>query len=206
MASSPATTSSSPKPAAPRGEARKHAITEAALAVIARVGPDGLTHRLVAAEAQLPLAATTYWFASKEDMVRAALEHAIERDLRHVDALRTDSRAWTKKTVAAELARYIERSCTERRECAVVDGALWLEALRRPELRPIAKRWVDDYTDVLQEVLRNVGAPGTHDDAELLGAAIDGIVSHHLVIAGPFDRATVTKQLGRLTAALVKAG
>jgi DNA-binding transcriptional regulator YbjK len=202
---SPATTSSSPK-TAPRGEARKAAITEAALTVIARVGPDGLTHRLVAAEAGLPLAATTYWFASKEDMVRAALEHAIERDLQHVDALREDSRAWTKKTVAAELARYVERSCTERRDCAVVDGALWLEALRRPELRPIAKRWVDDYTDVLREVLRNVGAPATHDDAELLGAAIDGIISHHLVVAGPFDRATVTKQLGRLTAALVKAG
>jgi TetR/AcrR family transcriptional regulator, regulator of biofilm formation and stress response len=206
MASSPATTSPSSPKTAPRGEARKAAITEAALAVIARVGPDGLTHRLVAAEAGLPLAATTYWFASKEDMVRAALEHAIERDLQHVDALRADSRAWTRRTIAAELALYIERTCTERRECAVVDGALWLEALRRPELRPIAKRWVDDYTDVLQEVLRNVGAPATHDDAELLGAAIDGIVSHHLVIAGPFDRATVAKQLGRLTTALVKAG
>lgn len=206
MASSPATSPSSSPKTAPRGEARKAAITEAALTVIARVGPDGLTHRLVAAEAGLPLAATTYWFASKEDMVRAALEHAIERDLHHVDALREDSRAWTKKTIAAELAQYIERACTERRECAVVDGALWLEALRRPELRPIAKRWVDDYTDVLQEVLRNVGAPATHDDAELLGAAIDGIVSHHLVVAGPFDRATITKQLGRLTAALVKAG
>jgi DNA-binding transcriptional regulator YbjK len=206
MASSPATNPSPSPKTAPRGEARKAAITEAALTVIARVGPDGLTHRLVAAEAGLPLAATTYWFASKEDMVRAALEHAIERDLDHVDALRADSRTWTKKTVATELAAYIERTCTERRECAVVDGALWLEALRRPELRPIAKRWVDDYTDVLQEVLRNVGAPATHDDAELLGAAIDGIVSHHLVIAGPFDRATVANQLGRLTAALVKAG
>ncbi|HEY6758814.1 MAG TPA: TetR family transcriptional regulator [Baekduia sp.] len=191
---------------APRGEARRHAITEAALAVIARVGPDGLTHRLVAAEAGLPLAATTYWFASKEDMVRAALQHAADRDLEHVDALRDASRTWTKRTLAAHLADYVEDACTARRENAMVDCALWLEALRRPDLRPIADQWVASYTDVLAEVLRNVGAPAGRADAELLGAAIDGIVSHHLVASGPFDRAGVTQQLGRLTAALVRPG
>src|ERR1700712_5455833 len=80
----------------PRGEARRDALTRAALAVIARVGPDGLTHRLVAAEAGLSLAATTYWFASKEDMVRAALEHAADRDLQYLEeALRAASRDWT---------------------------------------------------------------------------------------------------------------
>jgi DNA-binding transcriptional regulator YbjK len=190
----------------PRGEARRAVITEAALAVIARVGPDGLTHRQVAAEAGLPLAATTYWFSSKEDMVRAALQHAAERDLAHVASLRTASKTWTKKTLAAHLADYVEDTVTNRRENAVVDCALWVEALRRPDLRPVAQQWVDAYADVLAEVLRNVGAPGTPDDAELLGAAIDGLVSHQLVASGPFDRAAVTKRLQRLTAALVRPG
>jgi DNA-binding transcriptional regulator YbjK len=187
---------------APRGEARKVALTEAALAVIARVGPDGLTHRLVAAEAGLPLAATTYWFASKEDMVRAALQHAADRDLEYVDTLRGASRAWTKKTLAGHLAAFVEESCTTRRECAVVDCALWVEAQRRPGLAPVAQRWLDAYADVLAEVLRNVGAPATRDDAELLGAAIDGMISHALVASGPFDRAAVVRRLERLVAAL----
>src|SRR3954447_1810815 len=111
--------------AAPRGQARRGRIVEAALAVIARVGPDGLTHRLVAAEANLPLAATTYWFASKEDMVRAALQHAADRDLAHVDTLRTASKRWTKKTLAAHLVDYIEDTVINRRDCATVDCALW---------------------------------------------------------------------------------
>ncbi|WCB96261.1 hypothetical protein DSM104299_05018 [Baekduia alba] len=202
MPSAPPT---NPAPA-PRGAARRAAITEAALAVIARVGPDGLTHRLVAAEAGLPLAATTYWFASKEDMVRAALQHAADRDLEHVETLRTASERWTRKTLATHLTRFIEDACTTRRANAVVDCALWLEALRRPELRPVAHQWVDAYADVLAAVLRNVGAPGGRDDAELLGAAIDGIISHQLVASGPFDRAAVAKRLGRLTAALVTPG
>jgi TetR/AcrR family transcriptional regulator, regulator of biofilm formation and stress response len=186
----------------PRGEARRSLITEAALAVIARVGPDGLTHRLVATEAGLPVAATTYWFSSKEDMVRAALEHAAERDLRHFDAVRIASRDWTLATLPDELAGLIEDACTVRRENAVVDGALWVEALRRPELRPVAQRWIDEYAGFLAEVLRNVGAPGTDTDARLLGAAIDGLTSHNLVASGPFDRALVAAQLTRLVAAL----
>jgi TetR/AcrR family transcriptional regulator, regulator of biofilm formation and stress response len=186
----------------PRGEARRSLITEAALAVIARVGPDGLTHRLVATEAGLPVAATTYWFSSKEDMVRAALEHAAERDLRHFDAVRVASRDWTLASLPDELAGLIEDACTVRRENAVVDGALWVEALRRPELRPVAQHWIDEYAGFLAEVLRNVGAPGTDADARLLGAAIDGLTSHNLVAAGPFDRALVVAQLQRLVAAL----
>lgn len=186
----------------PRGEARRSLITEAALAVIARVGPDGLTHRLVATEAGLPVAATTYWFSSKEDMVRAALEHAAERDLRHFDAVRGASRAWTRATLPDELAGLVEDACTVRRENAVVDGALWVEALRRPELRPVAQRWIDEYAGFLAEVLRNVGAPGTDGDARLLGAAIDGLISHNLVATGPFDRVRVAAQLTRLVAAL----
>jgi DNA-binding transcriptional regulator YbjK len=186
----------------PRGEARRTLITEAALAVIARVGPDGLTHRLVAAEAGLPAAATTYWFASKEDMVRAALEHAAERDLRHLDALRAASRRWTRATLADELAGLVQEACTARRENAVVDCALWLEALRRPGLRPVAQRWIDDYAAFFVDVLRNAGAPGTDADARLLAATVDGLTGHRLVADGPFDRAGVAAQLERLVAAL----
>ena len=196
----PASTATVARP--PRGEARRSHIAEAALRVIAGVGPDGLTHRAVAAEAGLPVAATTYWFSSKEDMVRAALEHAAERDLRYLDTLRTASRDWTIASLPDALAAMVERSCTDRRQNAVVDCTLWLEALRRPELRPIAQRWIDAYATFCADVLRNVGAPGTDADARLLGATVDGLTSHRMVADGPFDRVAVTAQLERLVAAL----
>lgn len=185
----------------PRGEARRAAITEAALTVIARVGPDNLTHRAVAAEAGLPLAATTYWFSNKEDMVRAALEHAAERDIAYWERLRDASREWTRATLAAELTTVVEESCTTRRERAVVDCALWLEAVRRPELRDVAQRWLDAYAEIMQAILVNVGAPSSDDDADLLGSVIDGLIGHQLVAPG-FDRALVTSRLQRLIAAL----
>jgi DNA-binding transcriptional regulator YbjK len=186
----------------PRGEARRAAITEAALTVIARVGPDNLTHRAVAAEAGLPLAATTYWFSNKEDMVRAALEHAAERDIAYWQQLREASKAWTPEALPAQLTKVIEDACTTRRECAVVDCALWLEAVRRPELRDVAQRWLDAYAEIMRAILRNAGAPATAADADLLGSVIDGLIGHQLVATGPFDTRLVTSRLKRLIAAL----
>lgn len=200
----PTATSSSRRSAAdrPRGEARRAAITEAALAVIARVGPDNLTHRAVAAEAGLPLAATTYWFSNKEDMVRAALEHAAERDIAYWERLRDASRDWTADTLAAHLTTVIADACTTRRECAIVDCALWLEAVRRPELRDVAQRWLDSYAQIMQAILLHAGAPATDADADLLGSVIDGLIGHQLVATGPFDSQLVTSRLQRLVTAL----
>jgi DNA-binding transcriptional regulator YbjK len=57
-----------------RGERRRREILEAALRVIGRDGVAGLTHRAVADEAGVSLAATTYYFASKADLLREASE------------------------------------------------------------------------------------------------------------------------------------
>jgi AcrR family transcriptional regulator len=66
--------------ARPRGAARREALLEAVLRIVAEVGADAVTHRRVAEEAGLPLASTTYWFNSKEHILTAALEMAAERD------------------------------------------------------------------------------------------------------------------------------
>ena len=78
-----ATTSRTKKtagPQRPRGAARREALLEAVLKIVAEVGPDAVTHRRVAEVAGLPLASTTYWFDSKEQLLTAALELAAERD------------------------------------------------------------------------------------------------------------------------------
>lgn len=70
-----------PLPARPRGAARREALLEAVLTIVADVGADAVTHRRVAEVAALPLASTTYWFDSKEHLLTAALELAAERDM-----------------------------------------------------------------------------------------------------------------------------
>jgi TetR/AcrR family transcriptional regulator, regulator of biofilm formation and stress response len=167
-------------------EDRRARIVAGALGVLARVGPDGLTHRLVAAEAGVPLAATTYWFASKEAIIEAAMVQVVAEGEAAVQRRREEQRSWTRASAPMELARSIERECTTERERTVVGYALWVEAQRRPALRPHAERWTRAYADLHAELLRALGATGdvTHA-AMLLGAAIDGLVAQQLVAAEP---------------------
>ena len=61
--------------AATSAEGRRRAILEAALRVIAQGGPDAVTHRRVAGEAEVPLGSLTYYFDSREDLLREAFRH-----------------------------------------------------------------------------------------------------------------------------------
>jgi DNA-binding transcriptional regulator YbjK len=62
-------------PTLPQAERRRRAILDAALRVIAAGGVDAVTHRRVAAEAEVPLGSTTYYFASREELLREAFRH-----------------------------------------------------------------------------------------------------------------------------------
>jgi AcrR family transcriptional regulator len=62
----------------PSGEYRDR-ILEAAIALISEKGVSALTHRDIALKADVPLASTTYYFASKNDLIVAAYMRNLER-------------------------------------------------------------------------------------------------------------------------------
>ena len=176
-------------------------IVDGALAVIARVGPDGLTHRLVAAEAGVSLAATTRWFASKEAIVEAAFLRAVDEGVAAIERRHDTVAAWTPATAPLALAHSIEEECTTDRERTLVGYALWVEAQRRPALRPHAERWTDAYVALYAHALRSLGARGdVGDRARLLTAAIDGLVSQQLAAETPLDVRAVARILAPLLA------
>ncbi|WP_306215031.1 TetR/AcrR family transcriptional regulator [Actinoplanes sp. RD1] len=59
-----------------RGAARRTALLDAAIEVVAEGGSASLTHRAVAARVPASLASVTYHFASIDDLRRAMFEHA----------------------------------------------------------------------------------------------------------------------------------
>ncbi len=86
-----------------RGVARRDAIVRAAADLILQDGPAAVTHRAVATRADVPLAATTYYFTGLDDLMGAAgefivtgwAEHAhgaAERAARGGDRAREDAR------------------------------------------------------------------------------------------------------------------
>jgi DNA-binding transcriptional regulator YbjK len=186
-------------PSRPRGRARREALLEAALKIVAEAGTDAVTHRRVAEVAELPLASTTYWFESKEHLLTAALELAAERDLAR---LREDTSGAAADTDPLELAVEAIVSPTEPvRSSLITDYALLLEAARRPALRVIAERWTEAYLRIIGRLLEQAGSGRPREDAELLLAAADGLLMEQLASGHSSD---LRPRLIRLGQALVE--
>jgi DNA-binding transcriptional regulator YbjK len=202
MATAPVTSPNSE--ARPRGAARREALLEAVLRIVAAVGADAVTHRRVAEEARLPLASTTYWFESKEHLLTAALELAAERDTARLLALAA-TLSNDDDPIDAAVAAIVE-ACDDEpqssRGSLMATYALLLEAARRPALRDIARRWTDVYLDTLGSLMERAGSKRPRADAALLLGAADGLLIEQLATGSSAD---LTPPLRRLVAALVQS-
>ncbi len=191
-----------PKDSRPRGAARREALLEAVLRIVAEVGPDAVTHRRVAEVAGLPLASTTYWFDSKEHLLTAALELAAERDtarLMEYGAAMERSDVDPLDAVVGAIGECDDGS-QPNRGSLIATFALLLEAARRPALREISKRWTEAYLLTLSRLLERAGSASPRDDAELLIGATDGLLLEQLA-SGMHEN--LNPRLRRLAAALV---
>jgi DNA-binding transcriptional regulator YbjK len=186
----------------PRGAARREALLQAVLRIVGEVGPDAVTHRRVAEVAGLPLASTTYWFTSKEDLLAAALELAADRDVSRLRARAADlaGRADATDAAVALILDPLDDGLRTSRGSLVAAYTLWLEAARRPRLRAVAQAWTDAYVDAVGDLLERAGSRDPAGDARLLVAAADGLLVEELARGGSSDLRPI---LRRLVSALI---
>ncbi len=173
----------------PRGTARRDALVRAALRIVGEIGPEAVTHRRVAEVAGLPLASTTYWFSSKDELLAAALELAADDDISRLRgaAAGLDATADPVEAIVALILSPVGEALRSSRASLIAAYSLWLEAARRPGLRQLATRWTDAYHDALANVLERAGAADPHQDAQLLVATADGLVMDQLARGGSSD-------------------
>ena len=189
----------------PRGELRRRAILEATLKLVGRAGTGAVTHRAVAEEAGVPLAATTYYFSSKDELVREALLHAAESDRATLDALtRAFARAGDVSAVAGVLADHVADWLGAGRALLVSHYEISIEGARRPELAAISREWTDGYVQVVSAPLARLGSKTPEQDAWIVVSAMDGMVFDEL--SGPrpgFERERLRPALEHLLRSLL---
>jgi DNA-binding transcriptional regulator YbjK len=168
---------------------RRQRIIDAAIRVVGEKGIAGLSHRSVAAEADVPLGSTTYHFKTLDDLMVAALRQANEGYARTV--LARGALQDPESDLAAELAVLGSEWFAGDRTGLEVEYELYLAALRRPALRPVAAEWAEGFADCL--ALRT--DPVT---ARALVALIDGICLQVLLTGVPYDEGYAREVLARV--------
>jgi DNA-binding transcriptional regulator YbjK len=177
------------RPAQPKrraaGQRRRQAIVDAAVQLLGTQGRAAVTHRRVAELAGVPLSATTYYFASLDELVVEALRATARSDVQAVEDLGAELRDGTPDAVAARVAHAIAERCgPEQRVRSLAIYELHLDAARRPLLRADVQAWLAAIADIAEELVA-AGAPDGPARRNALVAALDGVLLHALVADPP---------------------
>lgn len=173
-----------------RGEARRALILDAAVEVIADRGLEGVTHRAIAAAANVPLSTTSYFFSSLDELIGAAVTRIADGILRAAESLVAD--ASSLRSADASIDDYVDRlvdvvTAPPGRQLLVQFEA-YLSTTRRPDLVEPVTRIVDAYEHAAATVLRSLGAVEPATAARHLVAVLDGFALQRIAHPRPDDR------------------
>jgi TetR/AcrR family transcriptional regulator, regulator of biofilm formation and stress response len=163
----------------PRGERRRTAILEAALAVIAERGVAATTHRAVADTARVPSSTTTYYFETLDELLDEALLLFVRAEAGRLRALADELDG--RRLPATEIAQLLVKELRAGDEAGnIAQFELYLEASRRPSLRHAARECLGLYEEVARGGLRAAGSPRPEEGAQVFVAMLDGLGLHRI--------------------------
>jgi TetR/AcrR family transcriptional regulator, regulator of biofilm formation and stress response len=165
-----------------KGERRREEILRATLRVIGARGADAVTHRAVAQEAGVPLSATTYYFASKDELLEQTLLMAAREETERIERLVLDlaPRELSAADWAAGVAALIAGDVRDEPDRHVALFELGLEATRTESLRGELQRWQDAHIRLAELGCRAVGSEEPELDARIVVATLTGLMLEQL--------------------------
>ncbi|MEC3955339.1 TetR family transcriptional regulator [Nocardia sp. CDC153] len=165
----------------PKGERRRQALVCAAAELLLEGGFEAVRHRSVATRADLPLASTTYYFESLEDLIARAVEFSGNAELesmrRRVGEV-THRRRGAEATVELVLDLLVgpEIPDEDARGQLIARYERSVASARHPELREVQLRLRAQLDELLLDVLRRSDRVVRAEQARRLVAVVDGAV------------------------------
>lgn len=183
----------------PKGERRRYALVSAAADLLCEGGFDAVRHRAVARRAGLPLASTTYYFSSLDDLIVNAVEYV---GIREAEELRQQVAALSRRRRGAESTADIlvdlllgDNAGGHGGEELISRYERYIACARQPALRKVQRRILQQRTDAVVEVVERSGRSVRAEFVTALVCAVDGAVVAALVGDGDGPRATARATL-----------
>ncbi|WP_029264239.1 MULTISPECIES: TetR/AcrR family transcriptional regulator [unclassified Microbacterium] len=186
-----------------KNDSRRRTIADAGLAVLAREGSRGLTHRAVDVVAQVPTGTTSNYFRSRDALIEGLVERIGERLAPTPEDLERRATAEPGPALFADYIRDIVRRLTEDRDVTLALFELRLEGGRRPEVAAVLGAWQRAGFDGDVAFNAAAGLPGGRREIALFHYAIDGLLLDRLTT--PIDPETSTDDvIDDLVAGLIR--
>lgn len=150
-----------------RGAQKRRLILETTLTLIAEQGVDAVTHRRVADAARVPLGSTTYYFESREHLIRDAFVH-------YIDEAREQHARFSAKLDAGSLESMVDLLVEltewefEDENRMLAEYELTLYAARDPVVAKQLHAWDALMLEQLTRALSEFGANAPADGAKTL--------------------------------------
>ncbi len=170
-------------------EQRRQDILDAAMRIVVRDGVRAVRHRAVAAEASVPLSATTYYFKDIDDLLTDTFAQYVERSAAYMAKLwanhegllhemvdsgngSPEARSRLADDIARFTADYVHRQLLNRREHLMAEQAFRQEALLNPRLALLVRSHQQILLQGTCQLFQVLGSPEPQQDAKVLTAII----------------------------------
>jgi DNA-binding transcriptional regulator YbjK len=169
----------------PKGERRRYALVSAAAELLREGGFEAVRHRAVARRAGLPLASTTYYFSSLDDLIASAVAHIGMLEVAQLRAqVATLSRRRRGPETTADLLVDLlvgSESGPQLTEQLISRYERHIACARLPALRDIQRRNLRQRVDAVAEVIDRSGRSVRLELVSALICTVDGAVVSALV-------------------------
>ncbi|GAA2074586.1 TetR/AcrR family transcriptional regulator [Streptomyces albiaxialis] len=164
--------------------ARRTALLDAAIEVLAKEGSRGLTLRAVDKEAGVPTGTTTNYFADRDALLRQIMARTTERLTPDPEEMAETMKAEPDQRLNVTLLRQLVERMRGDRSSHMAMLELRLEATRRPGLQEDLTRAFTEMLDSNIAWHLDAGLPGDRDTVLLLYLAMLGVIVDDLTVPG----------------------
>jgi DNA-binding transcriptional regulator YbjK len=168
------------QPRQDRSRQRREALLRAAIELLGETGVKSVTHRAVAERAGVPLASTTYYFRSVNELIEEALKLHVAERVADLESLIEVALSVTGASVTQFAERMAEVLVAAPTPTLVAQYQMYLEAGRNPALQPAASEALAAFEGLIARVLAALGAQDPQGAAEAFFALLDGFALHRL--------------------------
>ncbi|KPC82798.1 MULTISPECIES: TetR/AcrR family transcriptional regulator [Streptomyces] len=172
-----------------RNDARRAALVDASIEVLAREGARGLTFRAVDTEAGVPAGTASNYFANRDDLLTQAGSRVYERLQPDEATVERQRNASPDRETYTQLMRELIDRVSGFRTGYLALLELRLEATRRPGLRAVLTEQVRADVEANVAYHEASGLPGDATAVRLLILAFNWLIVEQLTLPGVFTEA-----------------